>query len=183
METKPTLLLVEDDVNDVAMFKLALGKNYPPQEVGLVVVHDVPSAIHYLHGTEKFKQREQFPFPYAVVVDLKLPGLSGASLVQWIRVQPDFGNMLVAVWTGSHVGKDIAHLYRLGANSFLSKTDSPEELATDIRDLHAFWNKMGILVNFVPATAPTRKPNQAAKDDFFYRSEDWPGFEPPSRPE
>src|ERR1700722_8786482 len=133
MEPKPTLLLVEDDQNDVALFKLAFGKIYPPYQVGMVVVNDVPNAIHYLHGTGQFKRREDHPFPYAVVVDLKLPGLSGASLVQWIRVQPDFGNMLIAVWTGSHIAKDIAHLYRMGANSFLNKTDNPEDLAIDIR--------------------------------------------------
>ena len=136
--------------------------------------------MHYLHGTGAFRDREVFPFPYAVVVDLTLPVISGASLVQWIRAQPEFGKVLIAAWTGSREGSDIAQLYRLGVNSFLSKEPSPEALVADIQDMHAFWNQLGMLVDFKPQIDFAAKPARSRKGEFFFRHKDWPGFEPTS---
>jgi two-component system, response regulator len=178
MQTRPTLLLVEDDLNDAALFRLAFEKLYP--DVQLQTVQEVTSAMHHLHGTGGFKDREVFPFPYAVVVDLTLPVISGASLVQWIRAQPEFGKLLIAAWTGSREGRDIAQLYRLGVNSFLTKAPSTEELIADLQDMHAFWHQLGLLVDFKPQHDFSTKPARPRKHEFFFRNKDWPGFEPPS---
>jgi CheY-like chemotaxis protein len=176
MEKKSTLLLVEDDPNDVALFKIAFEKAY--SNLGLQVVNDATSAIHYLDGTGSYEDRQVFPFPYAVVVDLTLPSISGASFIQWVRVQPQFGKLLLAAWTGSRQGKDIAHLYRLGANSFLTKTGSDEQLTGDLLDLHEFWHQVGMLVNFTPQIDYSKKSPTPASDHFFYRIKDWPEFKP-----
>jgi two-component system response regulator len=177
METKPTLLLVEDNLDDAVLFKLALSKTFP--KTGLEVANDVTQAIHYLESSGPYQEHHAFPFPYAIVVDLSLPGISGASFVQWIRSQPEFGKLLIVAWTGSREGKDIARLFRLGANSFLAKNASPEKLAKEIRELHEFWNKVGMLVNFIPQIDYSMKPVHTQKREFFVRSKDWPGFEPP----
>src|ERR1700722_18471639 len=126
MTESATLLLVEDDANDTAFFKRAFAKIFP--QINLDHVEDATGAMHYLHGTGPFKERKHFPHPYAVVVDLTLPGVSGTHLVKWMPLQPKLGKMLVAAWTGSHNSQDIARLYRYGANSFLKKTDLPAQL-------------------------------------------------------
>jgi CheY-like chemotaxis protein len=176
MEIKPTLLLVEDDLNDAALFKIAFGKSYP--NLGLQMVNEANDAMHYLRGDGPYEDRQVFPFPYAMVVDLTLPGTSGASFIQWVRVQPQFGKLLIAAWTGSRQGKDIAHLYRLGANSFLNKAGSDEQLTQDLLDLHEFWHQVGMLVNFRPQIDYSKKTPAPAGDFFFYRTKDWPEFKP-----
>ena len=176
MEKKPTLLLVEDDPNDADLFKLAFKKSYP--NISLQMAGDATAAIDYLLGTGIYENREAYPFPYALVVDLTLPGTSGASFIQWVRVQPHFGKLLIAAWTGSRQGKDIAHLYRLGANSFLNKAGSDDQLTQDLLDLHEFWHQVGMLVNFTPQVDYSKKNAAPVADQFFYRVKDWPEFKP-----
>jgi CheY-like chemotaxis protein len=178
MEKRPTLLLVEDDLNDAALFRLAFEKLYP--QVQLETAYDAAEAMHCLHHSGRFREQPNYTFPYAVIVDLELPGISGTSLVRWMRLQSQFGKLLIAAWTGSRDGKDIAHLYRLGVNSFLVKASVPELLARDIREMHEFWQRMGLLANFVPQIDFYRKPSRVPREDFFYRIEEWPGFQPPA---
>jgi DNA-binding response OmpR family regulator len=178
MANQPTLLLVEDNTDDALLFTRVLQKVYP--EVSLQVVADAMFAINYLQGTGPCADREQFPFPYAVVVDLTLPSVSGTHLVKWIREQDEYKKLLITAWTGSREGRDIAELYRLGANSFLVKTPEMDDLAADIREMHEFWTRMGLLANFAPPPTDSGelRPDHGAY--FFYRQSDWPGFEPPS---
>jgi two-component system response regulator len=176
MESKPTLLLVEDSQDDVLLFKTAFKKAYP--KIGLQVVNEANGARGYLHGTGQYDDRKAFPFPYAIVVDLTLPGTSGASLIQSVREEHAFGKLLIAAWTGSRQGKDIAQLYRLGANSFLTKTDSIVQLTKDIQDLHEFWHQVEMLIHFIPQVDYLKKPPEADHHHFFYRPKDWPEFKP-----
>lgn len=177
MKDQPTLLLVEDDSNDAAFFRMVFKKVYP--QINIQHVADATLAMHYLHDTGVFKERELFPLPYAIVVDLTLPGISGASLVKWIRQQAAFGKTLIVAWTGSNNTTDIAQLYNCGANSFLKKTTIPEQLSHDVRELHEFWQQMEMLINFVPQHDYSIKPASNLKPGFFYRQHDWPDFEPP----
>src|SRR5690349_3544325 len=118
MQKQPTILLVEDSTEDYLLFKQAALKVYP--QATIQTVPDFPSALHYLYGSGPYRDRELFPFPFSVFVDLTLPAIPGKVLVKWIREQHEFRKLLVVVMTGSRDGRDIAELYRLGANSFLN---------------------------------------------------------------
>jgi len=130
------ILQVEDDPNDVFLLQHAMaiaGVTNPIQ-----VATDGQQAIDYLSGAGKYADREQFPFPCLVLMDLKLPHVTGLNVLKWIRQQP--GPALVVVMlTASAEDADIAAAYRLGANAFLTKpaeANKLEEMAKAIKD---FW--------------------------------------------
>jgi len=130
------ILQVEDDANDVFLLRHALMKAGVPNPIQ--VATDGQQAIDYLKGAGKFAERDKFPLPCLVLLDLKLPHVMGLNVLKWIRQQP--GPALVVVMlTASGEEGDIATAYRLGANAFLtkpSKATKLEEMAKAIKD---FW--------------------------------------------
>jgi CheY-like chemotaxis protein len=133
---KTTILQVEDDPNDVFLLQHALTKTGVTNPVQ--VATDGQQAIDYLKGKGRFADREKYPLPCLVLLDLKLPHVMGLNVLKWIRQQP--GPALVVVMlSASGEDADIAAAYRLGANAFLikpSKASKLEEMAKAIQD---FW--------------------------------------------
>jgi len=81
-----TILLVDDDANDVFLLRHAMkkaGLTNPMQ-----VVSDGQEAIDYLKGVGKFADRETFPLPILLLMDLKLPYVMGLDVLRWIGTQP-----------------------------------------------------------------------------------------------
>jgi DNA-binding NarL/FixJ family response regulator len=102
------------------------------------VVGDGQEAIDYLQGTGKFHDREKFPFPSLLLMDLKLPYVMGLDVLRWIRTQPRTP-LMVVVLTASAEDADIAEAYRLGANAFLTKPSKASKLEDMVRAIKAFW--------------------------------------------
>jgi two-component system response regulator len=130
------ILQVEDDPNDVFLLQHAMTKAGVANPIR--VATDGQQAIDYLKGTGKFANREQFPLPCLVLLDLKLPYVMGLEVLKWIRQQPGVAP-IVLLLTASAEDADIATAYRLGANAFLtkpSKAGTLVEMATAIKD---FW--------------------------------------------
>jgi DNA-binding NarL/FixJ family response regulator len=131
-----TILQVDDDANDIFLFQRAMTK------VGVAnpiqVVHDGQQAIDYLQGAGKFCDREKFPFPCLLLMDLKLPYVMGLDVLKWIREQPGTPLMVVML-TASAEDADIAEAYRLGANAFLTKPSEASKLEDMVRAINAFW--------------------------------------------
>ena len=112
-----TILLVEDDENDVFFFERAMklaGMSNP-----LHVAQDGRQAIDYLKAVSDYADRAEFPLPSLVLLDLKLPRVRGLDVLKWIRGQPEFQTMIVIVFTSSGLASDIDKAYRLGANSYM----------------------------------------------------------------
>jgi len=131
-----TILLVDDDANDVFLLRHAMkkaGLTNPMQ-----VVSDGQEAIDYLKGAGKFADRETYPFPILLLMDLKLPYVMGLDVLRWIRTQPRTP-MIVVMLTASAEGSDIAEAYRLGANAFLTKPSEANKLEDMVKAIKAFW--------------------------------------------
>jgi len=131
-----TILQVDDDANDVFLLRHAMkkaGLTNPMQ-----VVSDGQEAIDYLKGAGKFADREAFPFPTLLLMDLKLPYVMGLDVLRWIRAQPRM-DLIVVMLTASAEGVDIAEAYRLGANAFLTKPSEANKLEDMVRAIKAFW--------------------------------------------
>ena len=108
-----TILQVEDDPNDIFFLQRAMKKAGVLNPIQ--VARDGQQAIDYLQGVGKFADREKFPFPCLVLLDLKLPFVMGLEVLRWIRKQP--GRALpVVILTASAEDADIATAYSLGAN-------------------------------------------------------------------
>ncbi len=136
-EVAHTLLLVEDDENDILFLKIALEKNGMDQ--GLQVAEDGAEAIAYLRGKEKFSDRTRYPSPDLIFLDLKLPHVMGLDVLKWIRSQPDLDMIVVIILTSSQQRSDIQQACSLGANSYLLKPTSPVDLVETMRSVKEYW--------------------------------------------
>jgi CheY-like chemotaxis protein len=136
-ENGKTILHVEDDPNDV----LLIGRAFRKAEVSasIQVVNDGDQAVEYLNGRNAYAERERFPLPALVLLDLKLPRKSGIEVLQWIRSRPGLRRIPVVMLTSSRQPIDINRAYDLGVNAYLVKPVSFETLVEMLRTLDSFW--------------------------------------------
>lgn len=132
-----TILLVEDNEDDIFFMKRAF-KNADITNP-LQVVTDGQQAIDYLQGVGKFSNRDEFPIPCLILLDLKLPNKNGHEVLQWIREQLFQKDLVVIILTTSREVRDLEKAYRLGANAFLVKPPSANQLMDMICSLKHFW--------------------------------------------
>jgi CheY-like chemotaxis protein len=130
-------LLVEDNEDDVFLMKRALqgARVVNP----LHVVEDGQEALDYLSGNGKFADRESHPLPAVVFLDLKLPYISGHDVLAWIRQQKEFESLVVIVLTSSNEASDLSRCYALGANSYLVKPPTPDQLEDLAKAFKWYW--------------------------------------------
>jgi CheY-like chemotaxis protein len=120
------ILLVEDNDDDIFLTQIALKK--AGCQNPLHVVTDGLEAVEYLGGTGKFTDREKYPFPSLVLLDLKLPYRSGLEILAWMRSMGLFARTTVAVLTGSNEPSDLKKAYDLGASTYLVKPPTPQTI-------------------------------------------------------
>ena len=137
MMTNRALLLVEDNEDDVFLMKRALKEAHVTNQ--LCIVEDGQQALDYLAGTGKFADRENYPLPAVVFLDLKLPYVSGHEVLAWIRGQKELESLVVIVLTSSNQASDLSRAYSLGANSYLVKPPTPEQLADLAKAFKWYW--------------------------------------------
>ena len=132
-----TLLIVEDEENDIYFLKHALNKAGISNP--LRVVENGQAAISYLNGTGAFADRSAYPLPAMIFLDLKLPQVHGLEVLKWIREQPLLPPIVVVVLTSSSLPDDIERAYRLGANSYVVKPSSQQKLVQIVADFRNWW--------------------------------------------
>lgn len=155
MPDRDVILLAEDRDDDVLLVRQAFdqaGIRNP-----LYVVHNGQEAISYLKGEGPFASREEFPLPSLLLLDLKMPGVDGFEVLEWIRQQPGLSSLRVVVLTSSDQMKDVNRAYQAGANSFLVKPHDFENLIALSRTILTFW------VNQSKAPDISRVPREARK--------------------
>ena len=132
-----SILLVEDNEDDVFFMRRAFKNAEVP--CAIQVVEDGQKAIDYLAGTGDFSDRARFELPFLLLLDLKLPFRNGLEVLQWIRQQPGFTSLIVVMFTSSRENSDIEKAYKLGANSFLVKPASVDQLLNTVRSIKTYW--------------------------------------------
>ncbi|HEX7859569.1 MAG TPA: response regulator [Verrucomicrobiae bacterium] len=135
-----TILHVEDDPNDVLLVERAIKKSNAP--VLLRSVGDGDKAVAYLKGDESFSNREQFPLPNLVLLDLKMPRKSGLEVLGWIRENAELKRLPVVIFTSSKHDQDINRAYDLGANSYLVKPVGFDSLLDTVKQLQLYWGAL-----------------------------------------
>src|SRR5215472_2599040 len=145
------ILLAEDDANDVLLIQRAFRK--AGLAYNLVVVNDGQQAIDYLSGQGDYGQREHFPFPFLVLLDLKMPGVNGFEVLRWVRSEAKLKRLLVVVLTSSSSQADVDRAYELGANSYMVKPVQFEELVSLIQRFQIYWSEITRIPSTVPATS------------------------------
>ncbi len=132
-----TVLLVEDDPNDVLLVQRAFRRAAIANP--LEVATDGEQAVAYLSGEGAFQDRERYPLPRLVLLDLKLPRLSGLEVLKWIRSHPTLRKLLVVVLTSSREHTDVDRAYGEYVNSYLVKPVSPDDMLEMTRALGLYW--------------------------------------------
>jgi CheY-like chemotaxis protein len=132
-------LVAEDDSIDLELLMHSV--DHSDLVVNVQVVCDGEEAIEYLLGKGKFAERQVFPFPHVVVVDLKMPRMDGLDVLRWIRRHPKFAGLPVIILSGSGLEKDVDAAYRLGANSYFTKPYELEKLQELVRLLIEYWSR------------------------------------------
>jgi len=151
-----TILLVEDNPNDVLFLKFA----FETAEVQnpLQVVADGQEAINYLAGAGQYANRRRFPLPCLVLLDLKLPGKMGTDVLCWLRNQPRLSHLLVVVLTSSSDSQDVDRAYECGAQSYLVKPLSLEKRLEMARSIKNYWLELNEFPSIAgPAAVPARQ--------------------------
>ena len=129
----PHVLLVEDNDDDVFLTRHAV------ESAGIEcfwhVAADGEQAISYLSGEGAFADREAYPLPVAMLVDLKLPRKSGHEVLSWMRGQSALDDVIRVVLTGSNNPGDVDRSYALGAHGYLFKPITEDQLIGSGRTL------------------------------------------------
>ena len=132
-----TLLLVEDNLDDAFFMRRAL------EDAGVTtpVIHltDGREAIAYLSGANHYADRIKHPLPSIVFLDLNLPFKTGLQVLEWLRQQPKFAKLVVIVLTSSNEPVDLNRAYRLGANSYVVKPPTTDQLLDLARAFKLWW--------------------------------------------
>lgn len=148
MMNQRTILLVEDDENDVFFFQRAVEK--AGVENPLQVVRDGREAVNYLSGKDGYSDRTLHPLPGLIILDLNLPHRNGLEVLQAIRADPATTTTVVVVFTSSSSERDAHEAYALGANSYLVKPSNPERIVELVGLLKLYW----ITTNHEPPKMP-----------------------------
>jgi CheY-like chemotaxis protein len=132
-----TLMLVEDNEDDVFLMERALKS----ASVGcpLRVVADGQQAVDYLGGTGPYADRLRHPLPSLIFLDIKLPQVSGLEILRWLRGQPQLRRIIVIVLTSSNHPEDLRQAYDLGANSYVVKPPSFQQLSDFAKAFKEYW--------------------------------------------
>ena len=138
------ILLVEDNPDDRLLTVRALKRHNLSNTI--VEARDGEEALHYLHATGPYADRDIHDQPQVVLLDLKLPKIDGLEVLQRMRAHPATHRTPVVVLTSSNEQRDMIASYDLGANSYVRKPVDFEEFLTAARQLGMYW----LLLNEVP---------------------------------
>ncbi|MBD2101362.1 response regulator [Leptolyngbya sp. FACHB-261] len=130
-----TVLVVEDDPPDLFPLKRAFQQLGP--EFDLQIVETGQEAVRYLEGNGPYSNRTQYPLPVLVVLDLRLPGMSGLDLLKWIRQQSPLQELPVIALT-AFGNRDLPRAYELGINFYLLKPADVKSLSEVLQALDLY---------------------------------------------
>jgi CheY-like chemotaxis protein len=131
------ILIADDSEDDLILMKRAFAKTGVINPIQ--VVKSGAETIAYLKGDGKYANREEFPFPTILLLDLHMPEGDGFEVLKWIRDKSIAGSPLIIVLSRLDEIKNINRAYALGANSFLTKPGDPGELQQLIKTFHGYW--------------------------------------------
>ncbi|HKD08975.1 MAG TPA: response regulator [Bryobacteraceae bacterium] len=130
--TAPSLLLVEDNPDDIALAQRAVARG--GVQANLVVARSGKEAWDMLNASARLQQQ-----PKAVFLDLNMPEWSGFDLLERVRAGGPIATVPMIVLTTSNEPADVERSYKLGANSFITKPLDFKEFADVFAIMSAYW--------------------------------------------
>jgi CheY-like chemotaxis protein len=138
MNTEPLLiLLVEDNLDHAELIKRTLADQHIASRVHHLT--DGQTAIEYLSRSGGVCAEDEYPQPYVVLLDLRLPRVDGIEVLKYIKESDTLKHIPVVILTTSHAERDITRAYANYANSYLVKPVGYEAFRTLMEDLGVYW--------------------------------------------
>jgi len=141
-DTSKAILLVEDNPDDVALTLRAFKKNNIMNKV--VIAKDGTEALDYLFCTGEYADRDIEDTPQIILLDLKLPKVSGLEVLKKIRDDDRTKLLPVIILTSSKEQQDLLDGYSLGANSYIRKPVDFDQFIEAVRQLGLYWLVLNI---------------------------------------
>jgi CheY-like chemotaxis protein len=131
------ILMADDCQEDVFFVQRALEKSQLQHL--FYSVPDGSEAIAYLKAEGQYSDRQKFPFPNVLLCDLKMPVMDGFAVLQWLQSHPHCKVIPTIILSSSSLERDVHQSYVLGANAYLEKPHSLEDLTKIMQHLYSFW--------------------------------------------
>jgi CheY-like chemotaxis protein len=131
------ILLIEDNPNDAELTIRALKRNNIENK--LIHLNDGELALDFLFGTGKYEGRNTNNKPKVILLDLKMPKVSGIELLTKIKANESTKNIPVVVLTSSKENPDIERSYSLGANSYIVKPVEFDNFIKAVSEIGMYW--------------------------------------------
>jgi CheY-like chemotaxis protein len=131
------ILLAEDDPGDIDKVNEAVARDGIPAQFFLV--NDGQEVLDYLRGEGEFGEREKFPFPDLIVLNVHMPQMSGLDVLKWLKEHPNCSHVPTVMLSASADEDHIEEAYRLGVNSYLRKPSTVEAMTKVLRTLAGYW--------------------------------------------
>lgn len=132
-----TILLVEDNPDDRDLTIRVMRRHMVASEI--VTASNGLEALDYLYGTGPYAGRDPDDLPRLMLLDLKLPLLSGLEVLATVRADPRMRPLPIVVLTSSREEQDIVASYRSGANSYVCKPVVFGDFAEAVRQVGLYW--------------------------------------------
>jgi len=143
-----TVLVVEDEPADARLLMRAFTRAGVLNPIKHLSRGD--EALAFLEGINQYADRGTHPLPILIILDLKLPGMSGLELMRWIRLQRALRRIPILVLTGQKDDTYIQAAYDAGANSYLLKSFEQQEIDRVVNLITNYWlglNESPLVVN------------------------------------
>ena len=135
--TLGTILLVEDEAADSLLIQRAFEQAGVQNPIQTLANGD--KVLSYLEGIGEYNDRNKYPMPVFILLDLKLPGMSGLQLLKWIRTRKELRRIPVVVLTSAEEDASVQSAYEAGANSYLLKPANRSEISRVIELVQNYW--------------------------------------------
>lgn len=147
--------MVDDDEDDCLLVEDALHQTCG--NCTFRCVGDGEQLLDYLDRSGRHTDLEDFPFPDLILLDLNMPRMHGREVLRFLKTNPRFRAVPVVILTTSRELEDVKACYDLGANSYISKQSSFDDVVSCFRTLLEYWIDV--------ATLPRKKvpPNESGE--------------------
>lgn len=132
-----TILMADDDEDDRMLTKEAMEESRVLNQ--LLFVEDGVELIAYLNGDGKYENRDQYPMPGLILLDLNMPKMDGREALKLIKSDPRLRRIPVVILTTSKAEEDMVRGYDLGAASYITKPVTFSALVELMRTLGKYW--------------------------------------------